>query len=162
MSCRLRFLLINSIIAATRQVKLAVQIRNGAIAIVILLCLPSTNASAAAISWNSLSPVQQEALTPLSQQWDTLSEQQRNRLLKTTKTYSKLTPEHKQRFRDRLTAWSKLTPEQRKAAREKYRAFKKLPPEQREEVKRMVKQEQTNKTQQATSGVPAAPSVSSP
>lgn len=129
-------------------------------AVFLLLCLSGTTASAATVSWRSLTPAQQEALAPLSQQWDTLPELQQHRLLKTTKRYPHLTPEQKQRFRDRLTVWSKLTPEQRKAAREKYRAFKKVPPETREQVKQMVKQDQANKAQQPASGISAAPSAS--
>ncbi|HEU0189643.1 MAG TPA: DUF3106 domain-containing protein [Gallionella sp.] len=139
------------------------QARNIFIAAFLLLCIACTTASAATISWNSLSPAQQEALAPLEQQWNTLPEIQQHRLLKTAKRYTHLTPEQKHRFLNRLTAWSKLTPEQRKAAREKYRAFNKVPAEKREQVKQMVKQDQANKAQQSVSGVPAAsPSTESP
>lgn len=140
----------------------SVQTRIFLIVAFLLLCLAGTTASAATVTWRSLTPAQQEALAPLAQQWDTLPEVQQRRLLKTTKRYPQLTPEQKQRFLNRLTVWSKLTPEQRKAAREKYRAFKKVPPETREQVKQMVKQDQANKAQQSASGIPAAPSASQP
>ncbi len=140
----------------------SMQARKLLIAVFLLLYMAGTTAIAATISWQSLSPAQQEALAPLGQQWDTLPEVQQHRLLKTAKRYSHLTPEQKQRFRDRLTVWSKLTPEQRMAAREKYRAFNKVPAEKREQVKQMVKQDQANKAQQSVSGVPATPSTNSP
>ncbi|MHB0925029.1 MAG: DUF3106 domain-containing protein [Gallionellaceae bacterium] len=131
--------------------------RNLAIIAFLLMGLTSTPAGAATTSWRSLTPAQQEALAPLSQQWDSLPEQQQHRLLKTAKRYPNLTPEQKSRFRDRLEAWSKLTPEQRNAAREKYRAFSKVPAEHREQVKQMVRQNQEAKVRQSASGVPATP-----
>lgn len=135
--------------------------RNSIVAVFLLLCVTSTSAVAAGQAWRSLTPVQQEALAPLSQQWDKLPELQQHRLLNTTKRYPHLTPEQKQRFHSRLEAWSKLTPEQREAAREKYRAFKKVPAEKQEQVKQMIKQEQIRKEQamkamQAASSVPEA------
>lgn len=152
--------MINSITNRPRQKQHFAQLRNSVITAFLLLYM--AGASAATISWRSLTPVQKEALAPLSQQWDTLPEAQQHRLLKTAKRYSHLTPEQKQRFRDRLTVWSKLTPEQRKAAREKYRAFKKVPAEKREQVKQMVKQDQANKIMQSASGVPGTPSNTPP
>ena len=76
----------------------SVQARNSAIAVFLLLCLAGTTASAAAVSWRSLSAAQQEALAPLAQQWDTLPEVQQHRLLKTAKRYSHLTSEQQHRF----------------------------------------------------------------
>lgn len=129
--------------------------KNSIIAVFLLLCLSGTCAVAAVKSWHSLTPMQQEALSPLSRQWDSLPELQQNRLINTTKRYPHLAPEQKQRFHNRLEAWSKLTPEQRKAAREKYRAFSKVPAETREQVKQMVKREQMKKNQHPASGVPS-------
>ena len=152
--------MINSIVKSPRQKQHFAQMRNSVFTVLLLLCM--TDACAEAVPWRLLSPVQKEALAPLSQQWDTLAEVQQHRLLKTAKRYPHLTPEQKQRFRDRLTVWSKLTPEQRRAAREKYRAFKKVPAEKREQVKRMVKQDQANKALQSVSGIPDTSSTSPP
>jgi len=134
----------------------AAQSRFSAFAFFMLLCLFATVSSAAAASWNSLSPSQQEALAPLAQQWDTLPEEDQQRWIKTAKRYPGLSPEKKQRFRNRVAAWNKLTPEQRKAAREKYRAFKKVPKEKRDQVKQMIKQEEAKKAQQPPADTPAA------
>ena len=112
------------------------------VALSALLCLP---AQAATKPWSTLTPVQQEALTPIAQEWETLPDMQQKRLLATTKRYPKLSPDQKQRFLNRLTEWSKLTPAQRNRAREKYKAFSKVPPEKREEVKRMVRQSEVER-----------------
>lgn len=119
----------------------------------LALALVSTSAVADE-SWQSLSPMQKEALAPLAQQWDTLPEPQQRHLIATTRRYPHLNHEQKQRFRSKLEKWSKLTPEQRKAARDKYRAFSKVPAEKREQVKKMVKQEQTYQPPASVSGVP--------
>lgn len=97
--------------------------------------------------WQQLTPMQKEALAPMSQQWDSLSESQQEHLLSVAQHYPKLSSEAKQRYQTRLAAWSKLTPAQRQAAREKYQAFSKVPEEKRAEVKRMVKESQAQKTQ---------------
>ncbi|MDD2915716.1 MAG: DUF3106 domain-containing protein [Gallionella sp.] len=133
--------------------------RTTIIAVFLLLCVTGSSAIAAEKSWHSLTPVQQEALAPLSQQWDKLPELEQHDLLNTASRFPHLTPEQKLRFHSRLETWSKLTPTQRKAAREKYRAFKNVPTEKQEQVKQMVKQEQarreqTMKAQQAADGIP--------
>ena len=106
----------------------------------------STHASAQA--WLKLTPLQQEALSPLAKEWETLGDKQQKRLLATTNRYPQLKPAEKRRFQARITEWSKLTPEQRNRAREKYAAFKKISPEKREEVKRMVLQSEAIKEQE--------------
>lgn len=103
-------------------------------------------AFAAKQSWALLTPMQQEALAPLSQQWDTLPDSQQKRLLATARKYPKLTASQKQRYLDKLTEWSKLSPQQRDRAREKYKAYSKLPSDKREEIKRMVLQSEAEKS----------------
>jgi len=126
------------------------------VALFLTIWLPVASADAAASTWGSLSPSQQEALAPLARQWDTLPEEDQHRWIKTAKRYPSLSPKQKKRFRNRVDAWNKLTPEQRKAAREKYRAFKKVPKEKREQVKQMIKQEEAKKTEQPSVDAPAA------
>lgn len=121
-----------------------------------LLCLP---AQAAAKPWPALTPMQQEALTPIVKQWDTLPDIQQKRLLATTKSYPRLSPDQKQRFLNRLAEWSKLTREQRNQAREKYKAFSKVAPDKRAEVRKMVLQTELEKLY-AASGVERIPEVS--
>lgn len=137
--------------------------RCSVLGVLLLLCLASTLANAAPVSWRSLSPEQREALAPLVQQWDTLPELLRNRLIGTAKRYPHLNAEQKRRYHERLEKWSKLTPEQRKAAREKYRAFNKVPADKREQVKRKFKEEQASRTPQSegannSAALPTAPS----
>ena len=109
---------------------------------VFCLALSISSAIASPQPWHSLTPSQQEALAPLSQQWDGLPEAQQRSMLSVAKHYPELNAEEKQRFLSRLGAWSKLTPEQRQAARDKYRAFSQVPEDKREQVRRMVKEEQ--------------------
>lgn len=101
-----------------------------------------SSAAAAPHPWKSLTPLQQEALAPLSQQWNGMPETQQRNLMKVAKYYPDLSPEEKQRFLSRLKTWSSLTPQQRQAARDKYRAFSQVPKGTREQVRQMVKEEQ--------------------
>jgi predicted Fe-S protein YdhL (DUF1289 family) len=107
-----------------------------------LVCLPML---AEAETWAELTPVQQEALAPLSKDWNTLANKQQQHFIKLSNHYGKLTPEKKERLHKQLVAWSKLTPEQRKRAREKYIAFSKVPPEKREQVKQMLREQEARK-----------------
>lgn len=113
--------------------------------------LVALDAHAAVTPWSKLSPLQREALAPLSGQWDRLPEPYQADMLKLTNHYEKLTPEQKSRLHTRLLDWSRLTPEQRAQARQKYTAFQKVPPEKREMVKSMVKEQQAERNAQAGS-----------
>jgi hypothetical protein len=107
--------------------------------------------------WNLLSPIQQEALSPLASQWDSLPSKLQNHLLLSCKQYPTLTLEKKKLFLSRLQAWSKLTPEQREHARQKYLAIKKLSAEKQAELRRAAI-EKANKNA-AASNVQAASSI---
>lgn len=123
----------------------------------LCLGLLSPQAQAATTPWAKLTPMQQEALSPLVRQWNTLPEKYQHDMLGLTKHYEKLTPEQKLRLRTRLLDWSRLTPQQRARAREKFIAFSKAPPEKREMVKSMVREQR-----QATSGVTPATPLTNP
>ena len=110
-----------------------------------LLCLPGM---AMAGSWAELTPIQQEALAPLSKDWDALFKKQQQHFLKMADHYPTLTPVKKERFHKGLVAWSKLTPEQRKRARERYLS---ISPEKREQIKQRLREREARKT--AASGV---------
>jgi len=99
-------------------------------------------ANASPHPWHALTPSQQEALAPLSQQWSSLPEAQQQSMLNVAKHYPELGAKEKQRFLSRLGAWSQLTPKQRQAARDKYRAFSQVPEDKREQVRQMVREEQ--------------------
>ncbi len=115
--------------------------------VAFLLTFPCMPSYAGMQPWVTLSPQQQEALTPIAQEWHTFPEKQQKRMLATTKGFQQLTPDKKQLFHKRLVEWSKLTMGQRNRAREKYKAFKKVSPEKREAVKRMVIQSEAAKEQ---------------
>lgn len=108
-------------------------------------------------TWNQLSPIQQEALSPLASQWDSLPSKLQNHLLISSKKYPTLTLEKKKLFLSRLQAWSKLTPEQRERARQKYLAIKKLSAEKQAELRRAAI-EKSNKND-ASSNVQATSSI---
>jgi hypothetical protein len=103
--------------------------------------------------WAQLTPVQQEALQPLSARWSSLPAKLQENLLRAANRYPKLPPEKKRRFQSRLEKWSQLTPEQRKRAREKYKAFSRVPQAKRAQVQQMVREQEAGNT--ATLGVPA-------
>lgn len=135
MTCRLTYTWIDQVVARlTRGLVF--------LAAVGLFCLSTL---AEAMPWSQLTPMQQEALAPLSKTWDTLPEKRQQHFLKLAKHYPELTPEKRVRMHKKLVAWSKLTPEQHKRAREKYRVFSKIPEKQREEVRKRVLREQQDK-----------------
>ena len=113
-----------------------------ALSVAVLLFRPTI---AGAQSVENLTPVQREALAPLSKEWNTLQIQQQQRLINLAKRYPQLDAVQKQRLHNRLEKWSKLTPEQRNRAREKFQAFSKAPLEKREQVKQMVRQQEAEK-----------------
>ena len=101
----------------------------------VISALFSLSALAATLPWSQLTPAQQEALAPLSNEWNALPEsQQQQHFIKLAKRYPKLDPVQKQRLHQRLIRWGKLTPEQRKNARDKFQAFSKVPIKDREQV----------------------------
>ena len=111
--------------------------------------------------WTQLTPIQQEALSPLASQWDNLPSRLQNHLLLSSKQYPKLTAEKKKRFLTRLEKWSKLTPEQREHARQKYLAISKLSAEKREQLKRIAIEKASGKNAAASSVLPAIPAMQS-
>ena len=106
--------------------------------------------------WNQLSPIQQEALSPLASQWDSLPNKLQSHLLFSSKQYPTLTLEKKKLFISRLQAWSKLTPEQRERTRQKYLAIKKLSAEKQAELRRAAI-EKANKNAAASNVQVASP-----
>ena len=124
--------------------------------LVALLCLP---AFASAETWSELTPIQKEALAPLSNDWDALPKKQQLHFLKLANHYPKLTLDKKDRLHKQLVAWSKLTPEQRKRAREKYIAFSKATPEKREQVKQGLKKQSSSNIAASSISPVVEPSV---
>ena len=85
-------------------------------------------------AWAKLTPEQQEALAPLSQDWNRMSDRQREKWIEIAKRFRTLSPEGRKRLHDRMADWVRLTPEQRQLARESYQNAKTLPPERKAQV----------------------------
>jgi hypothetical protein len=110
------------------------------------------------ISWQELTPQQQQILAPLANDWGTLSKKQQNTFIGIAKRYPQLTPLQQQRLQERMVKWSKLTPAQRQQAREKFQSVKKLPPEKRGVEIQSLREKHAKKYPYATSSVqPASP-----
>lgn len=103
--------------------------------------------TALAQQWSTLSPVQQQALAPLSSEWDALSEKQQKHFMKIAQHFPQLNKIQQQRLHARLEKWSKLTPEQRQQARKKYNLIQKLPPEKREALKKTLREKHSAQQQ---------------
>lgn len=82
-------------------------------------------------TWAELTPAQQQALAPLSNEWDKLDPSRKKKWLEIAKKYSTMKPEDQLRLQTRMSAWAKLTPEQRRVARENYARTKKLNADQK-------------------------------
>lgn len=132
------------------------------ITLTLALCcaLHMAHTFAAQEPWQSLSPSEKEALSPVYPQWNSLPETQQRHLRHLAQHYAGLSMDGKRRFLSRLATWAQLTPAQRQAAREKYRAFSQVPAEKREQVKQMIKQKQV--AQQPASAVVPATTQSAP
>lgn len=114
--------------------------------IVVLLCglmwsvfaWSASKMDVAAPAWQTLTPVQQKILAPVSDDWAGMSNLQRHRLLAIAAKYPQLKPEEQQRFQKRLTTWTSLTKEQRELARQNYKKLKQLPPQKQQAVKQKL------------------------
>ncbi len=114
--------------------------------IIVLLCglmwsvfaWSANKMDVAAPAWQTLSPVQQKILLPVSNDWAGMSNLQRRRLLAIAAKYPQLKPEAQQRFQKRLTTWTSLTKEQRELARQNYKKLKQLPPQKQQAVKQKL------------------------
>ncbi|MFZ6657687.1 DUF3106 domain-containing protein [Undibacterium sp. TJN19] len=70
--------------------------------------------------WTDLSPVQKQALAPLSPEWDRMSDLGKKKWLEIANRYALMKPDEQARLQERMRDWVKLTPEQRMAARENF------------------------------------------
>ncbi|MET3108482.1 cell division protein FtsN [Oxalobacteraceae bacterium GrIS 2.11] len=104
----------------------------------LVLCsitqLHAANASPPAPNaWNSLSPIQKQALAPLAKDWDSLPADRKQKWLAIAAKYEHMSPEDQKRAQEKMDAYVKLTPEQRRAVRENYLRSNKYEPEQRKQ-----------------------------
>jgi hypothetical protein len=81
--------------------------------------------------WIELSPLQKQALTPLSLEWDRMPELGKKKWLEIANRYATMKPDEQARLQERMRDWVKLTPEQRMAARENFAKSTQVKPEQK-------------------------------
>ncbi len=109
--------------------------------------------------WSDLTPIQREALAPLSNEWDQISTAGKKKWLVMGDRIALMQPEEKQRAQQRLRDWVKLTPEQRKVARANYAlAKKKLPAN--EKIAQWERYQQLSEEQRKELAATAVPSKS--
>jgi Protein of unknown function (DUF3106) len=90
-----------------------------------------TSKSAIRPLWVELTPVQQQALAPLSTEWDKIDATRKKKWLEIGNGFTSKKPEEQARIQERMREWVKLTPEQRHTARESYARTKKLSSDQK-------------------------------
>ncbi len=118
--------------------------------------------------WRELTPIQQQALSPLASEWDKLDTFRKQKWLAIGNKYASMKPHEQQRMHERMRDWLKLTPEQRRMARESYTRAKNLEPHQKsatweryqqlpEEEKRKLAADAASKKRVTNLLPPAAP-----
>jgi hypothetical protein len=126
----------------------------------LLFAAPSmATGMATTISWQELTPQQQQILAPLASDWNLLSKKQQNTFIGIAKRYPQLTQLQQQRLQERMVKWSKLTPAQRQHARDKFQSVKQLPPEKREAEKQVLREKHAKKHPEAASSIQPATSA---
>jgi len=121
-------------------------------ALVLLAGLPPALAQGQAgrgLTWSQLSPVQREALAPLSSKWDSLGDVQQQKWVVLASRLPGMSNADRDRVRARMAEWARMTPAERGRARQNlpetrlaagpdrqalWEAYNALPPEQRDEL----------------------------
>lgn len=97
--------------------------------------VPLTNQSgakgASGPTWQSLTPAQRSALTPLQSDWASIDASRKASWLEIAGRYPSLPPEERQRLQARMTEWSRLSPADRGRARVTYQETKQVPAQER-------------------------------
>ena len=78
--------------------------------------------------WKDLTPMQQQALEPLTAEWDKMEGLRKKKWLEIANRYSSMKPDEQQRLHERMREFIKLTPEQRRQVRQTYARTQKLDP----------------------------------
>jgi Protein of unknown function (DUF3106) len=77
-------------------------------------------------TWDKLTPVQKNALQPLSASWASLTESHKRKWLAVSVNFSQFSPEDKAKLHSRMTGWASLTAKEREQARISFAQNKKL------------------------------------
>lgn len=127
-------------------------------------------------SWASLTPLQREALAPLSKEWDQLDGARKGKWLEIANRYSSLPPEHQQRLRERMVEWTRMSPTERQKARigyqhanelrgaeqpsklqEKWEAYQALPAEKRQRLAERAAEKASERREAPVTNLAKAP-----
>lgn len=105
-------------------------------------------------TWASLSPQQQQVLTPLRRDWATIEPDRKQKWIEVARRFPALPAAERQRVQERMAEWARMTPAERGRARlqfqqsrqipaedrqARWEAYKALPDEEREELARRAK-----------------------
>lgn len=94
---------------------------------------PGTASAATGTSWQALTPVQRQALGPLSAQWAQMEESSRQKWIKVASRFDTLTPQERQRLQERMKQWATLPPSERGEARLRFQQTRQLPSDERQQ-----------------------------
>lgn len=101
------------------------------LSLILLLALPAgvlRAQQATAHPWQSLTPAEQDLLSPLRDKWDHLSPHRQDHMLQRAGHWVTLPPERREQIRERIARWQRMTPEQRARTRRELQRFHRLPP----------------------------------
>lgn len=94
---------------------------------------PSTSGAATGSSWQALTPVQRQALSPLGAQWAQLDDTSRQKWIKVASRFDALSPQERQRLQERMKQWAALPPSERGEARLRFQQSRQLPSDERQQ-----------------------------
>jgi hypothetical protein len=83
-------------------------------------------------SWASLTPAQQQALTPLQRDWPSIDANRKQKWLEVAARFPSLPADERLRVQERMAAWARLTPAERADARLQYQQVRQLPAQERQ------------------------------
>ncbi len=91
---------------------------------------PLTKPSARAeggVRWQTLTPVQRQALAPLEREWSGIDAQRKQKWLAIADRYPSLPPQERARITERMSEWARLTPGERGEVRLRYQEAQQVP-----------------------------------
>lgn len=103
----------------------------------LLLGLAMTVGAQEPLSWNHLTPEQQQLLEKARPKWERLSPEQQQRLLRGAERWSRMSEQEREQAAERMARLKSMPPETRRDLRERAHRFHELPSEQRERLREL-------------------------
>jgi hypothetical protein len=85
------------------------------------------------LGWNTLSPVQRNALKPLAASWANLGDTQKRKWITLSANYPQMSPAEQTKLHERMAQWAALSPRQREQARLNFADAKQISPQKKSE-----------------------------